>query len=104
MGLFGGYNENLWELIIWGLAIQMIGLTVFGGLAIQRKSLPRGHGLAILSGIFPIALIIALLTDNWYGNFPTVLMAALALQSLATIAVGFILQGDAPQEEVLATA
>ena len=104
MELFGGYNESLWYLIFWGIAVQMIGLTVFGGFAIQRKSLPRGNGLALLSGIFPSAFIIALVTDNWDGNFPTILMTALAIQGLATIAVGFILQGDAPQEETAMAA
>ena len=66
-GLFGGRNDNLWDLIFWGIALQMIGLTVFGGFAIQRKPLPRGNGLALLSGILPTILIIALLTDNWAG-------------------------------------
>ena len=104
MELFGGYNEDLWNLIIWGPAVQMIGLTVFGGLAIQRKPLPRGNGLAILCGIFPAAFIIGTVTDIWDGNFPTILMTALAIQGLATIVLGFILQGDAPQEEAAMAA
>lgn len=105
MELFGGYNESLWWFIFWGIALQMIGLTVFGGLAIQRKPLPRGNGLALLSGILPMILIIALVTDNWDGNFPTIFVVALAIQGLATIAVGLILQGDVPHEETaMATA
>jgi len=102
--LFGGYNDNLWDLIFWGIAVQMIGLTIFGGLAIQRKPLPQGNGLAILSGILPTILIIALVTDNWAGNFPTFFVVALAIQGLATIALGYILQGDAPQEETAMAA
>jgi hypothetical protein len=105
MELFGGYNESLWDLIIWGIAVQMIGLAIFGGLAIQRKPLPRGNGLAILSGILPIVLIIGLVTDIWEGSFPTFFEAALAIQGLATIVLGYILQGDAPLEEgAMATA
>jgi hypothetical protein len=97
-------SDSLWIFIIVGPVVQMIGLTIFGIIAVQKKPLPRGNGLSILSAILPIAFGTAAFEANLDTGLTTFLFALLVLQFLATMAVGSILQGDAPQEETTMTA
>lgn len=98
-----GIGSFLWGFFLWGPTIQMISLLTFGILALRSGPHPFWSGLPILTGAgFPIFL---LSYNGLYShNFPWYLMASVAIQFLAIIILGYTLQGNSQQKEVLVAA
>jgi len=93
-------NDNLWAMLIYGPAVSMFFLAVFGILGLSSKPLPRWNGLPILAGIvFPALLVIVYGLGLSSTSFEWFVAVGLAIQFLAMIVLGFILQGDVPQQE-----
>ncbi len=96
-------NDTLWNLLLVGPSVSMFCLVVFGILGLSSQPLPRWNTLPIFAGImFPILWISDYVFT--FPDFPWYIAALLGIQFLAMIALGFILQGDVPQEEASLTA
>jgi hypothetical protein len=98
-------NDNLWDMLIYGPAVSMFFLAVSGIQGLSSKPLPRWNGLPILAGIVVPAMLVIVYGLGIETSFDWFTAVGLAIQFLAMIVLGFILQGDAPQEEAsMATA
>jgi hypothetical protein len=113
MGLSGFLTETqitkgLWVLLFGGPAISLLGLTLFGLVALRNKPMPRLNWLPFFAGIwYPVTYILFSIYDiSHKGVFPEQYLPALVLmvviQFLALCLLGFILVIDSPKE--LATA
>ena len=102
---FGMDSDTTWTLWFYGAMVIMFCLALFGFITLRSKPLPRWNGLPILAGIVFPAMVIIYRIFGSLSSFPWYAGAALIIQSLAMIALGFLLQGDVPQEEAsMATA
>lgn len=91
-------DDSLWMFIVYGPAISMLCLAVFGVMAVGSKPLPRWNALPILAGFFlPILVMAHLIFEAENYEFYT--FAALIIQDLALIGLGILLQGDAAKED-----
>jgi hypothetical protein len=101
-------NEGLWVLLFAGPAISLLGLTLFGLVALRRKPMPRLNWLPLFAGIwYPVTFTLFSIYDiSHKGVFPDQYIPELVLmvviQFLALCLLGFILVIDSPKE--MATA
>jgi len=108
-GIFlAGFGE-FWLLIFLGPAILLIGLTLFGVVALHKKPLPRWNILPLLAGIWypimflPQSQLSILVTGEPYletvNTFSAELtMALILLQAGALFMLGYFLKSDVPGE------
>jgi hypothetical protein len=113
MGLSGILTETqitkgLWVLLFGGPAISLLGLTLFGLVALRSKPMPRLNWLPFFAGIwYPVTYILFSIYDiSHKGVFPEQYLPQLVLmvviQFLTLCILGFVLIGDSSKE--LATA
>jgi hypothetical protein len=89
---------------MFGNGVHMLNLALFGFMAVSSKPLPRWNGLPIAAGIiFPIMLFLGFVL-RILSEFTVAVWIGVLIQLIAMVILGFILQGDVPQEEALATA
>lgn len=91
-------DDSLWMFIVYGPAVSMLCLAVFGIMAIGSKPLPRWNALPILSGFFLPILVAAYLIFE-AENYEFYTFAVLIIQDLALVVLGILLQGDAAKED-----
>jgi len=98
---------EFWLLIFTGPAILLIGLTLFGVVALYKKPLPRWNILPLLAGVlYPIfffsqSQLSILVTGEPYIETVNIFSATLVfiiLQFGALFILGYILKSDVPQE------
>lgn len=98
---------EFWLLIFTGPAILLIGLTLFGVVALYKKPLPRWNILPLLAGgLYPIfffsqSQLSILVTGERYVetvNSISTTLVFLILQFGALFMLGYILKSDVPQE------
>src|SRR5678815_910126 len=100
-------NEGLWVLIFVGPAISLLGLTLFGLVALRSKPMSRLNWLPVCAGIwYPVTYVLFSVYDiSHKGVFPDQYLPELVLmvviQFLALCLLGIILVADAPQEIAL---
>jgi hypothetical protein len=96
-------KEGLWVLIFVGPAISLLGLTLFGLVALRNKPMPRLNWLPLLAGIwYPVAYIFLsydilherVVTDQY---LPALAVIAL-IQFFALFVLGVVLVTDTPQK------
>ena len=100
-------KEGLWVLIFVGPAISLLGLTLFGVMALGSKPMPRLNWLPLLAGIwYPTTYTLFSIYDiSHKGAFPhqyvpeLVLMAV--IQFIALCLFGFILIIDSAKEQAI---
>ena len=92
-------NDNLWDMLIYGPAVSMFFLAVFGIQGLSSKPLPQWNGLPILAGVVFPAMLVIVFGLGLETSFDWFTAVGLAIQFLAMIVLGFILQGDVPQQE-----
>jgi hypothetical protein len=101
-------NEGLWVVIFAAPAISLLGLTLFGLTALQRRPMPRLNWLPLFAGIwYPVTYILFSIYDiSRKGVFPDQYLPALELmvviQFLALCILGFALISD-PSKELATT-
>lgn len=111
LGTFLQGVGELWALIFIGSIVQFICLVLFGLVGLVTKPLPRWNFLPIIAGLWlPIRwlplMIPPLLTGNYSSGGDSLSSADavfIPLQIASSIALGYILKSDVP-EETLATA
>jgi hypothetical protein len=104
LDLFGRYSDTPFNLLMFGNGVHMLNLALFGFMAVSSKPLPRWNGLPIAAGIiFPIMLFLGFVL-RILSEFTVAAGIGVLIQLIAMVILGFILQGDVPQEEALATA
>lgn len=105
LDLFGRYSDTPYMLLVYGTGVIMFCLALFGFMALSSKPLPRWNGLPILAGIVFPAMLVVVFGLGLETSFDWFTAVGLAIQFLAMIVLGFVLQGDVPQEEAsMATA
>jgi hypothetical protein len=98
--------EAMYLLPFAGPAVLLVGLTLFGLVALVRKPLPHVNWLPLIAGIwypvvfFPIFFYALMNNGAWPENdLPWApIQGILLLQFLALCILGVILQSDAPEE------
>ena len=101
-------TKGLWILLFGGPAITLLGLTLFGLVALGSKPMPRFNWMPILAGIWYPAVYFFLAAylfthDGEYpGQYHAAMQIIFLIQFLALCALGTILVSDTPQE--IATA
>jgi len=99
LDLFGRFSDTPFNLLMFGNAVLMLSLALFGFMALSSKPLPRWNGLPIVAGIiFPIMLFFNFVLRS-LNEFNGLGGAGILIQLVSMMVLGFILQGDAPQEE-----
>jgi hypothetical protein len=105
-----GYIIAAYEFVDWGVVLFFSGSTVplvcialFGVTAFRKNPLPRWNALPILTGLwYPIFFVffyIAFTTEEWPVSFNSIAVQALILiQSVTLFLLGYVLQGDVPEE------
>jgi len=106
IALLGAYLEwdGAWYIMLYGMAGLFAFLALFGVAALRAKPMPRWNGLPVLAGIgFPLFTVIALVyrvvsgnsleAPGWFQNM------ILLITFAGLILLGYVLQGDAPQDE-----
>jgi hypothetical protein len=105
-----GYIIAAYEFVDWGAILFFSGSTVplaciafFGVVILRSKPLPRWNALPIITGLwYPIFFVffyIAVTTQEWPVSFNSILDQALILiQSVTLFLLGYVLQGDVPEE------
>jgi len=93
-------GENGRTLMNNAMAVMFGGLFVFGLLALQNKSMPRGNGLPALAGLWwPLIVINANVYHQVSGRWPNVTFwpsfVLFAAMSLSLAVLGYLLQSDA---------
>ncbi|MCI0560609.1 MAG: hypothetical protein MN733_19145 [Nitrososphaera sp.] len=100
-------NESWFVLQFTGSAVLLIGLSIFGLVALVRKPLPHVNWLPFFAGIgFPAmyfpTLFFAVMNNGaspaWINNYWTIIPIIMSLQFLGLCILGMILQSDAPEE------
>ena len=110
-----GYIIAAYEFVDWGGLLFVSGSTVplicialFGVAALHSKPLPRWNALPILTGLwYPISFFvffyIGTTTGEWTEWFNSIVTQVMVLIQFVTLfLLGYILQGDVPEEAVLA--
>jgi hypothetical protein len=105
-GLIGTSVADLWILIYVGPAVLLACLALFGVVALFKNPLPRWNFVPVIAGFwFPTVLLIPMLITFITGDpssntsFNDIAnYAFLTLQSVALVALGYILKSDVPQE------
>jgi len=99
LDLFGRYTDTPFNLLMFGNGVLMFSLALFGFMALASKPLPRWNGLPIAAGIiFPAMLFIGFVL-RLLSAFTVAVGIGLLIQLVSMVVLGFILQGDVPQEE-----
>jgi len=99
LDLFGRVSDTPFIILMYGNAVLMLSLALFGFMALSRKPLPRWNGLPIAAGIiFPIMLFIGFVL-NMVSEFTVAVGIGILIQLISMVILGFILQGDVAQEE-----
>jgi hypothetical protein len=105
-----GYIIAAYEFVDWGAILFFSGSTVplacialFGVVILRSKPLPRWNALPIITGLwYPIFFVffyIAVTTEEWPVSFNSIADQALILvQSVTLCLLGYVLQGDVPEE------
>jgi hypothetical protein len=97
-------NEGLWVLIFVGPAISLLGLTLFGLVALRSKPMCRLNWLPICAGIwYPVTYVLFSVYDiSHKGVFPDQYLPELVLmvviQFLALCVLGVVLISDSSKE------
>ena len=100
LDLFGRFSDTPFIILMYGNAVLMLSLALFGFMAMSSKPLPRWNGLPIVAGIiFPIMLFIGFVL-NFLSEFTLVVGIGILIQLISMVILGFILQRDVPQEQV----
>ena len=94
-------------LFISGPTVPLVCIALFGVAALRSKPLPRWNSLPFLAGIwYPIPFFFFLLTGittgiwlEWFYNIVTQVMVL--IQFVTLFLLGFILQGDMPEETLI---
>jgi len=102
-------EEGLWILIFVGPAISLLGLTLFGLVALRSKPMPRWNWLPVLAGIwYPVLYFFAAgYLFIHHGVYPLdvaiqILQIIVLIQFLALCVFGAVVASDRTQE--IATA
>jgi hypothetical protein len=104
LDLFGRFSDTPFNLLMFGNGVLMFSLALFGFMALASKPLPRWNGLPIAAGIiFPIMLFVGFVLRS-FNEFTALAGAGILIQVISMGVLGFILQGDVPQEEAMAAA
>jgi hypothetical protein len=113
MGLFGiltetQITEGLWVLLFGGPAISLLGLTLFGLVALRSRPMPHFNWLPVLAGIwypvFYFCLARYLFTHGgvYPGQYQSTFNVIYWIQILALCVFGAVVAGDRAQETVTA--
>ena len=101
-------SEGLWVLLFAGPAISLLGLTLFGLVALISRPMPRLNWLPVFAGIwFPVTFTLFSIYDiSHKGVFPDQYLPQLALmmviQFLALCLLGFVMIDNSSKQ--MATA
>jgi hypothetical protein len=101
-------NEGLWVLLFAGPAISLLGLTLFGLVALISRPMPRLNWLPVFAGIwYPVTFTLFSIYDiSHKGVFPDQYLSELVLimviQFLALCILGFVMIAESSKE--MATA
>jgi hypothetical protein len=101
-------NEGLWVVLFAAPAISLLGLTLFGLVALISRPLPRLNWLPVFTGVwYPVTFTLFSIYDiSHKGVFPdqylSQLILLMVIQFLALCILGFVLIDDSTKE--LATA
>jgi hypothetical protein len=101
-------NEGLWVVLFAAPAISLLGLTLFGLVALFGRPLPRLNWLPLFAGIwYPVTFTLFSIYDiSHKGVFPDQylpqLILLMVIQFLALCILGFVLINDSSKE--MATA
>ena len=101
-------NEGLWVLLFAGPAISLLGLTLFGLVALISRPMPRLNWLPVFAGIwYPVTFTLFSIYDiSHKGVFPDQYLPELVLimliQFLALCILGFVLINDSSKEMAVA--
>jgi hypothetical protein len=94
-----------WWVITWAGILVMFTCTMgFGVVAIRRRPHPRWNWLPILSGAFPIALLIGVAAGGDFASRDAVLAAAALVSALSLLPLGAMLQAGMRREPESAIA
>jgi hypothetical protein len=97
-------NEGLWVLLFLGPAISLLGLTLFGLVALISRPMPRLNWLPVVAGIwYPVTYVLFSIYDIAHkGVFPDQylpqLILLMVIQFLALCILGFVLIDDSSKE------
>ena len=105
IGIFIG-DERLWIVLYLGLAVLLACLALFGIAALYKKPFPRWNMLPVIAGVwYPILSLswfIPLISpgalDGGLEIPASIAIVLLTIQSIALVAVGYILKSDVPKE------
>jgi hypothetical protein len=101
-------SEGLWVLLFAGPAISLLGLTLFGLVALISRPMPRLNWLPVFAGIwFPVTFTLFSIYDiSHKGVFPDQYLPELVLimliQFLALCILGFVVINDSSKEMAVA--
>ena len=110
VGSFGRWDDHMAVLILAGPMVLFACLALFGIAALSKKPLPRWNTVPIIAGAwYPIFIlayfIVSVRTGDWDSFeagapewFVAVARILLIIQSVALVALGYILKSDAPEE------
>jgi hypothetical protein len=94
-----------WWVITWvGILVMFACTTGFGIAALRSWPLPRWNWLPILSGAFPVALLVGAATGGDFAVNDAVFAAAALVSALSLLPLGAMLQASKRIEPELATA
>jgi len=114
VGFFGRVFYEIWVLIFAGPMVLFACLALFGIAALSKKPLPRWNMVPIIAGAwYPIFIlayfIVSVRTGDWDSFeagapewFVAVASILLIIQSVALMALGYILKSDVPEEAATA--
>jgi len=114
VGFFGRVFYEIWVLIFAGPMVLFACLALFGIAALSKKPLPHWNMVPIIAGAwYPIFIlayfIVSVRTGDWDSFeagtpewFVAVASILLIIQSVALMALGYILKSDVPEEAATA--
>ena len=98
IGLYAAQGDGWWIAWMSGMMLMLVGLFLFGIVAIRERPLPRWNVLPLFTGsillLFPI---IGLITGSDELSTP-VLAIIFFLIGAGFVALGFVVQGDSAEE------
>ena len=108
IGLVGGlFHDNFdWIFTFIGPAVLLACLALFGFVALYKKPFPRWNVAPVIAGVwYPILSLFwfapSIRLGAWEGRLDipdSVSIVLLIIESIALVAVGYILKSDVPEE------